>query len=265
MTLNLTQLIGFGYGDAELAAETQAFAARCDTEGAPLDTARLNVLDTYIRGLISDGLWARIGLLSIACLPNSVHSRINVKSPSDTLATINGSPTFTANSGWKGNSAVANYLEFPNDVTSYNLSQNDSHTAAWGGTDMVNSNAYITGDSSIRILINPSLTSQLLGRITDLTQRNYGASGLGGFYLLSRDNSANTNGAYNGGTYTNVAGASSNPPAGAKMRYPGCGVGGTNQHQGTVRQMSIGQSFDQTQATAYYNRTAALISGLDAI
>lgn len=77
------------------------FAAMGTQESASVK----NAIDTFIRGLKSDNLWSVIDGGNILALSTSANARVDFKAPSR-VATVTGSPTFTAYRGFSGTGAT---------------------------------------------------------------------------------------------------------------------------------------------------------------
>jgi len=122
-------------------AESTAFFARSGTMAAPSLTA----YDTMICGLVSDATWSKLDVLRIYAAPTTAIAALNLVSSSYN-ATINGSPTFTANLGFTGvDASTTTYLDSgfnPTTAPSAKFVQNSAHVAIWQTTSVVNANPF---------------------------------------------------------------------------------------------------------------------------
>lgn len=121
-----------------LDADVAAFLARLTT---PPTTERAALYNTFIVDLKAAGVWDKLDVLYLMAAADSQAARLNLKSSSFTLNTLN-SPTFTADRGYNGD-GVASYLNTtlnPNVGGPYQFSLNSATVGIWinqtsGGTD----------------------------------------------------------------------------------------------------------------------------------
>lgn len=83
---------------ASLDPDTQAFLSAMSVQPT---AARTQLYDEFIRGLKTDGLWAKIDWLTIMAAHDEQAARINVRSPFKSLTAVN-SPTFKPDLGFAG-------------------------------------------------------------------------------------------------------------------------------------------------------------------
>lgn len=79
-----------------------ATTAYLDRRATTLSDSRINALDAMVSGLVAAGVWAKLDVLSVTADPSSDDYKLNLKSSSFTLGTVN-SPTFNANLGVASN------------------------------------------------------------------------------------------------------------------------------------------------------------------
>jgi hypothetical protein len=115
-------------------AEAAAFLAR--TSG--LDTTHRNAYTTLINGLVADGVWAQLDALYMFATQDSTTAALNLIS-STYNATVNGSPTFTADRGFTGvetsSTVYINSNFTPSTATSPKYTLNSSHLSVWNLTN----------------------------------------------------------------------------------------------------------------------------------
>lgn len=246
---------------------THRFVKRAVDEGVPLVAKPAFAVDRFVRGALGNGLWTKFGCFSLSALPNSVHSRIDLIRPTNTLFNVIGSPTFTANRGWKGGGTIGNYLEAPDTIAntpSYMAGGNDDwHFGVWA-EELVNANAYIAGTAHGSLaynIINPYLSGNGNWRVNQTNSWNGTATGTAGSWIQCRTGPSSAQAYYNG-----IA-AGTNAVAGTyagdnKMRFPGCGVSGTYSNQGLVRACFFGRGFNATDALNMHNLLDQLMNDL---
>lgn len=162
-------MLGLGFGitrgrtpSGGYSAEVTAWIARLNTEGFALPSAaNLALLDTFVAALKSAGAWTGLDVVEVwAQDSNSANAgRVNLVSPSDTLATIYNAVTFTNKVGVQGD-GVSAYID-----TGYNPS-------TYGGN-------YATGNNFNAVWVNTTgvvLTSPLMGEASSSTFRVLNAS-----------------------------------------------------------------------------------------
>lgn len=115
--------------------EVTAWIARLNTEGfAVPSAANLSLLDTFVSALKSAGAWTGLDVVEVwAQDSNSANAgRVNLVSPSDTLATLYNAITFTNKVGVQGD-GVSAYIDTGFTPSTYggNYSNNDVSIGAY--------------------------------------------------------------------------------------------------------------------------------------
>lgn len=154
ITRGRTPSVGYG-------VEVTAWIARLNTEGFTLPSAaNLSLLDTFVSALKSAGAWTGLDVVEIwAQDSNSADAgRVNLVSPSDTLATLYNAITFTNKVGVKGD-GVSAYID-----TGYNPS-------TYGGN-------YVSGSNFNAVWVNSAATgpTAVMGEASSFTFRVYNAN-----------------------------------------------------------------------------------------
>ena len=116
-------------------AELTAWINKLNTEGFTLPSAaNLTLMDAFITALKSAGAWASLDVIQMwAQDSNSVNAgRVNLKSPSDTLATLYNAVTFTNKVGIAGD-GVSAYVDTGYVLSTYggNYANNDAMIGAY--------------------------------------------------------------------------------------------------------------------------------------
>jgi hypothetical protein len=105
-----------------------------------MDVTHKTAVDAFITGLVTDGLFSLCDAQYLLCQDTAGNAALNLQSSSFTL-TVNGSPTFTANSGYVGGSTSNLDTGYNASTAGGNLTQNSASVFAWtlanfvGGTD----------------------------------------------------------------------------------------------------------------------------------
>jgi hypothetical protein len=136
-------MLGFGLGLNKArrvggytpSAEVAAYLAKLTTEGFALPSvANQQLLDTFVAALKSAGAWDSLDVIQMwAQDSNSVNAgRVNLKSPSDTLATLYNAVAFTNKVGIAGDGASA-YVDTGFNPTTYggNYASGYNFNAVW--------------------------------------------------------------------------------------------------------------------------------------
>jgi hypothetical protein len=117
-----------------------AFITRAQGVGT-YDSTHQTAITTFINGLITDSLMASDGtssifdILYIFAAPLSGHALLNIVANGNFNGTANGSPTFTADSGYTGtDGSSTKYIDTgfnPITATTPNMAQNSAHASIW--------------------------------------------------------------------------------------------------------------------------------------
>lgn len=137
----------------QLAPETLQFINRLFT---PPTRAREAVYDTFIRALVSAGVWAKLDCLYCFAAAEESAALTNIKQ--DSYRAYREEPadvvTWTANSGYSSGGAnkhIATGFN-PTTASSPNFTRNDAMVFAWSGTTTQSNNALIqTGVSNTQL------------------------------------------------------------------------------------------------------------------
>ena len=130
-----------------LAPETVQFVNRLFT---PPTRSRESVYDTFIRALVSSGVWAKLDCLYCFAASEEPTALVNIRQ--DTFRAYreesSGTVTFTANSGYS-NGGVNRHISTgfnPSTASGTQFSRNDAMVAIWSGkTTQINSASIQTG------------------------------------------------------------------------------------------------------------------------
>jgi hypothetical protein len=239
-------------------SQATAFIAR--------ETAHTNdtLYTTYICGLVTDGVWAKLDLLYIFAGLNSTDALLNmVASTTTTLSAT--APTFTAGTGFAGNGASAVITATGYSFTTgTNFTQNAGSIFAWS-TEAGVDNGYITGNAGA---VDSSVTIQSFnfGSASAATINSSSAlagttaTGLG-MFLVSRTTSTELdiyhNGSNSGTTNTNTSSA----VTATNATYLASGSLGF--FGGGIAAGGAGGGLTSTDASNLYNRTHTLLHAIN--
>lgn len=246
--------------------EAAAFLAR--TTG--LDTQHSDAYTGLINGLVADGIWSKLDLLYIYATQDTATAQLNLIS-SSYPATLNGSPTFTADRGYLGVDASSTvYINTgfnPTTASSPKYTRNSAHLSVWnltnvgsggpsigysGGTNISNLYAQYSGDGRAYFRVNTTTLSQF-----------YNNSDARGFYIGSRTSSVDLNGFKDGASvYSNGGDAST---ALVNLNLYSLGINNNGPAYGVPQQhamISIGSGLTSTDSTNYYNRLRTYMTAI---
>lgn len=181
-------------------AEYDAFIAR--TSG--LDSTHLSAYATLIDGLVADGVWPILDVLQIYATQDSTTALLNLKS-SSFAATLVGTPTFTADSGFTGGAnATTTRINtgFTPSTAGGSYTQNSACIGYWLNTNATNAGVSVSGVRTGPAAYNfhPKYTdNSVYPRINSTSSTTYANSGdARGLYLMSRSGSTTINSYKNG-------------------------------------------------------------------
>jgi hypothetical protein len=241
-------------------AEATTFLLR--TTG--LDIAHMVAYSNLINGLVADGLWTKFDMLHIYATQDSTTALLNLISSSYN-GTINGSPTFTADRGFRGAEGSSTiYIDTgfnPSSASSPKFTLNSAHISAWAVDNAAPgySQYAIMGlaGSSADTLIIPR--SQFGGdarfRINASTETLYVRATQDGYFLANRSASNALQGYIDGVSVVTSSVASSGLINGTITTLSTNGIG--TGHFGGPHQCaaaSIGSSLTSGEVLALRNR-----------
>lgn len=226
-------------------AETVSWAAAVVTAGGTVSAGRESVVDTLIAGLKTDGIWSKLDRLWLFAAENTQSALLDLVSRS--TASVVGSPTFTANSGYAANGSSYINTNFNWATNGVTFVQNSAHISCWNLVDGADANPAIAGSGAAVEGIYPKYSDN-----TAIIRINDGASTGGiatigvatGLFLGNRDSSTGRQAYQNGvslGTY--ASNASQAPQSASMLAY-------THSHAA----VSAGGSLNSTDQLAFYNR-----------
>lgn len=156
-------------GDFDIKATFYGGDAACPTAATflarttGLDATHTDAYTDLICGLVDDGIWNKFDVLYVFATQDSTTALLNLVSASFN-GTANGSPTFTADSGFLGvesSSAVYINTGFNPTSGSPNYTQNSAHISEWNLTDFES----VSGGVGT-IGASPNLSTFMLARYT---------------------------------------------------------------------------------------------------
>jgi hypothetical protein len=235
---------------------TNAWAAAVAATGSAVSYPRKLLVDTLIKGLKTDGIWAKLDRLWIFAVENQKSALIDLVA--NTTATPVNSPTFTADRGYAGDGS-SSYLNsnFNASTSGVQWTLNSAHIAAWDNTSRANSPIVISGayDGSAVSDLMPWYGGGVVTRINGggLTGLTNGTSQ--GFFVGQRTSTSVVEGYRNNALCGSFADGSNhiiNLPFFICARNDGGGFSSGMADQ--VSMVSYGASFTGTEITNYYNR-----------
>src|SRR6266487_4227320 len=246
------------------------FAAR--TRG--LNDAQRRVYQAFLDGLTTDGLFNSDGTSSyfdwiyVFRTNSAANARLNLVGDIYN-ATVAGSPTFTANSGYTGtlDSSTDNIdSNFnPSTASSPKYVRDSAHVSVWVETDLSTDAVSIgctAGSSDINITPRFNTDGKAYYRINEQSSAGVTTADSLGFYLANRSG-ASTQQAYKNAVDQGMTGV-------ASVAVPNATITVLNKNgasRGDSRKISFatcGASLTQTQVTNLYNRIVDFRNGVQA-
>lgn len=233
--------------------------------GTQLSTPRKSVIDKFIKGIITDTVFAELEYGFIHRLPVEQQSLVNFCTGNAVLTKV-GTPTFTANVGWTSVGANASRLDTPTNYSTFSKFTQNSATFGTWLTTAPSGNIVSMGTSDDRnLLIANYAGAHHQGRVnqTSATALNLGGGGTG-LHMFDRDGSSSVklykDGSQTGATQTNASVARTATP------FSILNANGLAPATGNVHALSfIGGSMSAAQHLALYNRVNTLLTDLAAI
>jgi len=160
-------------------AAVQTWIAKLITEGFTSPSSdNLSLLNTFVLALKSAGVWSNLDVIQVwAQDSNSVNAgRVNVVNPSDTLATLYNSVSFTNKVGITGD-GVSAYVDTGYNPSTYggNYASGDNFNGCWVHSGATGLGAIVGNAVSQNIRIfnagtsNHRVYSAIVGSFTDLS------------------------------------------------------------------------------------------------
>lgn len=146
MKLQLALGLGLGRsqvrgGGEKYSAEALAYFAEMLTQG---DDAYKLWIDTYIKKLKADGLWAKISAMWLLGNKDQNASFINMKNPAGTKAQgLGGIDGFTAYSGWNAGGGAGKAIDTGISPATLGLTENNAFVGVYSLTDSASVNVDI--------------------------------------------------------------------------------------------------------------------------
>lgn len=143
--------VSFTTASAYSAEATAYFAAM----SVQPDATRKALIDTFISGLVSNGIWAKLDAAGILRAHDAQAARLELKNPGTRTLTAVNSPTFTTDRGYAGNGTTS-YLStgFIPSTHGVNLTLNSASLGCYvsAGNTTGDNNAYLLGTTGLRFL-----------------------------------------------------------------------------------------------------------------
>ena len=156
--LNRGRFRALGYG-----SEVTAWIARLNTEGFDVPSAaNLALLDTFVSALKSAGAWTGLDIIEIWAQDTASANagRVNLVSPSDTLATLYNAVAFTTKVGIQGD-GVSAWVDTGYNPSTYggNYTASSNFNAVWVNSEPAGATVVMGQDAGSNYRIFNSFTS----------------------------------------------------------------------------------------------------------
>lgn len=244
------------------AAETTAFLAR--TSG--LDATHINAYKALINGLVADGVWALLDCLYIFATQDSITACLNLISASFPI-TVNGSPVFTADSGYKDSGGSTDYLGTafnPTTASSPKFVQNSAHMSLWSIDDgavaspaIGNGGSGAAGESNMFLKY---IDGNFYSRINDNSSGGTANANTQGHFIGNRSTSNDIQHYKNGSSFGTISQASAATINADFLILRAPGISSDAVHR--IAAASIGGSLDATKASAFYTRKRTFMTAV---
>jgi hypothetical protein len=254
----------WGYGSYDIA--TQAWVQQVLRNGGSVSTTRQGVVDTLIKGLKTDGVWSKLDRLWLFAAENSQAALTDLVGL--TLATANGSPTFTTDRGYTGQDLATPtaYVDSGyNPSSGATFTQNSAHISAWSVTNNAASNGGCLmgadtsggGNSNIN-LFDTYLDGNVYGRINDApASGSQGAPGTRQGHWIANRSGASASQVYQNGSNFSSPNATSGAVPNTNLFILCDDNSASGPINGTPNQLamaSAGGSLSSTDASNFYSR-----------
>lgn len=234
---------------------------------------RKQVIDRFIRGLISTGLWFKFDMLYLLAAHHEQASRLHLITPGTKTLTITGVWTaatgFIADRGWTNTAAAAatDYLDPATNMSQLtNFTQNSAHMGVWSTTDnkQAANRSYDFGDTnnvavigrsdngSGALYLHPNFGSSL-----DTAASSY----YPGHAMWSRTASASWAAYGQGGAVSTTGVDVSTALSSGIIRI--CNIG-TSGSVNQIAMVHMGSQFSATDAATMYSLSRAYMNGVGA-
>lgn len=226
-----------------------------------LDSARKKTIDTFVKTLVNNNLWADLGLLCIHKIPTQQQSLVDLIQPSRSLNIV-GAPTFTANTGWVPNTSISNRLATPVNLTDSSLkfAQGNAHFGVWTNPTS-NGNFIAAGTAGQHNWLEPNSSGSQWGRCQSFVNTATGAGGGGnGLHVINRSSNSQVENYYNGSLITTSTGNTSVAPGAEPMNFLNAGVSVVGNSN--VMLSHMGASMNATEQLNFYNAVNTLLANL---
>lgn len=230
-------------------AESNAFIART----AGLDAAHVTNYHDLICGLVTDTVWAELGVLYVFATQDSTNALLNLVSASNN-ATITGLPLFTTDQGFTGLVVASNHISGPAQNAVTNYLRDDAHLSCWMYAGKSENRGCIQDNSIQRVLPNNGgVAAARINESAGLASGSTANSGRG-HYLGTRSASNSYDLYVNGAFVDNDATASVGLNTGVYQ------IPQSTATIGPVSIVSMGGNLSSGQITSLYNRFATYMT-----
>jgi hypothetical protein len=252
---------GYSYTNTEAAAVAAAFTT-------PPDNTRAAIIDTLVGALKTAGTWSKMDVLYVIAAADSQAALINWKNPGTNTLSVQGTCTFTADSGYKSDGSTG-YLDLGSAYGAFTkLVQDSVHLGGWlAGTTSANWFVWGRFDTNGRYSLGSNTSGSFNGRVSESASNSWGtiSGGVGGeqcFFITRR--TSNTTQAYINATSNGTSSTTSE----------GVGSGNANILRSTTffapstqtcRCAHFGEQLSGTEVTNTYNAIHAYLQSVAGI
>jgi hypothetical protein len=224
---------------------------------------RARICDNLVRGLIADGLWAKLDMLYLTKAHDAQAARVNWVNPSSVASETN-SLTFTTDVGYAGN-GTDSYLNTGVNWQALSLyAQDDCHIGVWvvGGTDEASDTTtslvgHAGSGNTNNIVVRSVTGGNLRGRLNSSSISTFGVAGtILGYSLITRRGATELEGYKNNASLgtDNDASTGDTSVNVALFRH------NTNFSNKQAAAFHLGSGFSDTDAANMYARLNTFIS-----
>jgi hypothetical protein len=224
-------------------AATNAWINAVVAAGGTVSDPRKVLVDTLIRGLKTDGVWAKLDRLWIFAAENTKSALIDLVIP--VTAVHVGTPTFAVDTGYTVDGTNMVNLNYNPTVSATHFAQDNAHYGAWNLFNGTSGGELLTDVPTSTLMLYPKYTNnQIYTRLQD-SWNGLAISDPRGWLVGDRSNSAGRDTYQNGSLFGNIVTGGStavhNAPVNLSSGGPCCAV-------------SFGGSLTSANHLAFYNR-----------
>jgi hypothetical protein len=254
------------FGGTGYDPDAQAYFAAMSVQP---DATRKGLINDYIVGLKTDGVWSLLDLVYLLASHDSQAAGLNAKTPASNVITVNGTCTFTTDGGYTSNGTTG-YLDtnFNPATAGGNWTQNSASLFSWVNattSDTASTTQATWGNTVAGAYILPLRTSGTFRTMLNGTGAQTFTAVLTtrlGSRAASRQGAAVTDGQVNGAAFgtTNATASQAPTSENANLLRFGASYNGNDR----VALATLGGGLTGTQMTALHNRSSTFLTAIGA-